>query len=104
MLAVVVRSSGASYRQSAVIDGQCSIATAAARRARALVSWDAARPRSERAMDTSPMDTSPSQTPPHRHASRAADAVLRSHTPTSQFGKSALVGSASAGSAFAPPS
>ena len=49
------------------------------------------------------MDTSPSQTPPHRHAYRAADAVLRSHTPTSQFGKSALVRQCLDGSAFAPP-
>ena len=54
------------------------------------------------AMDTSPSQ-SPSQTPPHRHAYRAADAVLRSHTPTSQFGKSALVRQCLDGSAFAPP-
>ncbi len=51
----------------------------------------------------SAMDTSPSRTPPHRHAYRAADAVLRSHTPTSQFGKSALVRQCLDGSAFAPP-
>ena len=51
----------------------------------------------------SAMDTSPSQTPPHRHAYRAADAVLRSHTPTSQFGKSALVRQCLDGTAFAPP-
>ncbi|CAH0363735.1 unnamed protein product [Pelagomonas calceolata] len=49
----------------------------------------------------SAMDTS--QTPPHRHAYRAADAVLRSHTPTSQFGKSALVRQCLDGTAFAPP-
>jgi hypothetical protein len=48
------------------------------------------------------MDTS-AATPPHRqHSHRAADAVLRS-TPSSQFGKSALVRQCLDGSAFAPP-
>ena len=51
----------------------------------------------------SAMDTSPSQTPPHRHAYRAADAVLRSHTPTSQVRQERFSKAVPRRLAFAPP-